>query len=786
MPNKNAYTWEKGYGVINHRADSLGNIKTWLESTGKEGEATGYREYLFAADRLANAAMWLVAHMTYARRVRLNGDRLGAEDFKADPQGHMGGSLNVAIAYVGYLLANALSGQTRGWILGQGHCVSAIEAVNVLTGDISRTQRGRYDRSEVGLNRLVNDFYSYKITPDGTPAVPLGSHVNAHTAGGFSEGGYLGFTSLQYPHIPLVGERLVAFLSDGAFEEQRGSNWAPRWWRAEDCGVSVPVMLLNGRRIEQRTEIARRGGAEWLEADLKQCGFDPIVIDGHDPIAYAWGILEAERRLEVFEANEGSYPAKLPYLIAECEKGFGFPGAGTNASHNLPLVNNPATNAAARKAFNQGAEALFVPEDVLTEAVETFDCHQSQGRSKESENDIVARHSVQLSLPAPNWSSVEAASTVVPMSALDDWFVDLVDQNPDVRVRVGNPDELASNRMGRTLARLKHRVNSVDDPQTEDVLGCVITALNEEAVISAALGNKGGLNLAVSYEAFAVKMLGALRQEIIFARHQKEIGIRPSWISVPLLLSSHTWENAKNEQSHQDPTLPEALLGEMSDTSRVLFPVDANTAISSSEEVFDSYGSIGALVVPKKRLPVLMDGEKARIAARNGAVHIVGAPATSQMQFVVIGAYQCAEALKAHARLEEHGIQSCVTALIEPGKYRNGRDEIERSFAFDDREVASMFPVGLPRVLLTHTRPEAMLGCLRRIDGGPQNTVALGYKNRGGTLDVFGMLFANQCTWAHALNAVGYVIDLPGELLTEAETAAVAGLGDPECLRAPV
>ena len=51
--------------------------------------------------------------------------------------------------------------------------------------------------------------------------------------------------------------------------------------------------------------------------------------------------------------------------------------------------------------------------------------------------------------------------------------------------------------------------------------GAVITALNEEAVVSAALANKGGMNLVVSYEAFAMKMIGALRQEIIFARHQK-------------------------------------------------------------------------------------------------------------------------------------------------------------------------------------------------------------------------------------------------------------------------
>ena len=307
---------------------------------------------LAATDRLANAAMWLVAHMTYACRVDLSGQPLSAKDFKPSPEGHTGGSLNMAIAFAGYLAANALSGHTRAWTLGQGHCVAAIEAVNTLTGDVSASQRGRYDRSEAGLTRLVRDFYSYAVTSDGRPAVPLGSHVNPNTAGGLSEGGYLGFASLQYIHMPLPGERLVAFLSDGAFEEQRGSDWAPRWWRASDSGFAVPAMVLNGRRIEQRTEISQEGGLDWLVRHLELGGFDPIILDGHDPLSYAWGILEAEKRLAGLAEADGPYPARLPYLIAPCVKGYGFPGAGTNRAHNLPLAGNPHTDPAARAAFN--------------------------------------------------------------------------------------------------------------------------------------------------------------------------------------------------------------------------------------------------------------------------------------------------------------------------------------------------------------------------------------------------------------------------------------------------
>src|SRR3546814_8683897 len=118
--------------------------------------------------------------------------------------------------------------------------------------------------------------------------------------------------------MPLPGESLVAFLSDGAFEEQRGSDWTPRWWRAEDSGFAIPVMILNGRRIEERAQIAQQGGAEWLADHLRLNGFDPFAIDGSDPAAFAWAIVEAEQRLERFITDPARrYPAPIPYVIAE-------------------------------------------------------------------------------------------------------------------------------------------------------------------------------------------------------------------------------------------------------------------------------------------------------------------------------------------------------------------------------------------------------------------------------------------------------------------------------------
>jgi phosphoketolase len=773
--------WRKGYGLIQHTTETVERITALAASVSISAEAL--YDLLAAADRLTSAAMWTVVHMTYAHRVDLSGMPLTKDAFKAAPEGHTGGSLNMVPAYVGYLAANTITAKTRSWLMGQGHCVAAIEAVNALTGDVSPSQQGRYDRTEKGLSNLAADFYSYAIDAEGRSAVPVGSHAGPNTAGAISEGGYLGFAEVQYAHMPLPGESLVAFLSDGAFEEQRGSDWTARWWRAEDCGFAIPIMILNGRRIEERAQIAQQGGSEWLAAHLRHNGFDPFAIDGCDPAAFAWAILTAEDRLKRFAADpDRRYPALIPYAIAETTKGFGFAGAGTNAAHNLPIDGNPSRDDAARSAFNHSAAALFVPSDEIDRAVGVLAAFDRQGRPPESRHPLALRRPPSPQLPEPDWTRAGSLPDCA-MHALDRWFVRVVDANPDLRIRVGNPDELRSNHMGATLDRLRHRVNNPEAGVAEAVDGAVITALNEEAVAGAALANKGGLNLIVSYEAFAMKMLGGLRQEIVFSRRQREAGQAPGWISVPLVVTSHTWENSKNEQSHQDPTIGEALLGEMSDTARVLFPVDANSAVAALRSFYQGRGQVGCMIVSKRDMPHRLDREAANQFVVSGAAHINGDFVSAELQLVAIGAYQLEEALRAAGRMKAHGHQVVVTAICEPGRFRAPRDRLEAAFAASDDEVTALFPPDLPRVIATHTRPEPMLGILRRIDGGPLRTSARGYISRGGTLDVAGMLFANRCSWAHlvdaAANHMGWSRD---HLLTPAELAAVDGRGSPAAL----
>lgn len=779
--------WAAGYGVIIHdpltQARIHALVKTLVAEESVPDAVTAYRR-LAAVDRLASAAMWLVTHMTYARQVRLDGGELAASDFKPHPEGHTGGSLNMVPAYAAYLALNALTGHTRSWLMGQGHCVAAIDAVNLLVGNMGPAHAERYGLDDARLSRFVSDFYSYAVGADGHPESPLGSHVNAHTAGSLQEGGYLGFAELHYAHAPLPGERLVAFLSDGAFEEQRGSDWAPRWWRPEDCGFIAPIMILNGRRIEQRTQIAQQGGGRWLYAHLRLNGFQPLGIDGRDPASFVWGIhaieLGQQARLEAHLAAGPDSGIPLRYGVAQAPKGYGLPGAGSNRAHNLPLAGNPSSNGAARDEFTTACKRLHVPEAELREALSLLATHGAQRRPRERDHALAVRQVPLPRLPEPEWRT--PGETVAPMAALDEYFVATVTANPDLRARVGNPDELRSNRLDHTLDRLKHRVQVPEPGVAEACDGAVITALNEEAVVCAALANKGGINLVVTYEAFAVKMLGALRQELIFARQLRRAGRAPGWLSMPLVLTSHTWENAKNEQSHQDPTLTEVLLGEMQDGVRVMFTPDANAAQAALKTIYSEHGRIAALVVPKRELPVLLDAGQATALVRDGALSLAH-DADAVIDLVATGAYQLAALRRAWERLRKHNVVANLIYLGEPGRFRVPRDEGESESVHDDEALRRWFMPAQPRLFVTHMRPEPFLGALRRLDDGPRLTQALGYRNRGGTLDVDGLMFANRCTWAHAVQAAANLLGQPpAAWLSSAEYEAVMGRGLPAVL----
>ena len=254
-----------------------------------------------------------------------------------------------------------------------------------------------------------------------------------------------------------------------------------------------------------------------------------------------------EQRLErrVQEKNNGilSYPLPIPYGIAESTKGFGFYGDDENKAHNLPLPGNPHFDEHSRELFNEHVKPLYVSPDEMREALALLNTHEEQNRPLERDNPVANRHPETPVLPELHYRD----DTCSTMAAIDRFFVDLVAANPDLRPRVGNPDELASNRLSGILKTLRHRVAEPENA-TEDVKGEIITVLNEEAVVSAChnLRFKPGVLRSVLKNA----RRGA--SELNLCRQQRNWSPgRLAGLAVSCYL--HTWENGKNQQSTKTP-----------------------------------------------------------------------------------------------------------------------------------------------------------------------------------------------------------------------------------------
>jgi phosphoketolase len=370
------------------------------------------------------------------------------------------------------------------------------------------------------------------------------------------------------------------------------------------------------------------------------------------------------------------------------------------------------------------------------------------------------------------------------MSAIDETFIAYVQANPSLRPRVGNPDEMLSNHMVKTLGFLKHRVTKPESGVAEAIEGKIITTLNEEAVACACLANKAGINLIVSYEAFAPKMLGAIRQELIWSDHLLSQNREPGWISVPLILTSHTYENGKNERSHQDTTLCEVLLGEPSNVSRVLFPADYNTAIASLDYCYQTRGKIFTLVASKeKTTPDFFSKSDALLLIQNGIIRI-NSPLSDDKPNVIltaIGSYQLHQVMRAANRLRQHKIKVAINYLIDPGRFREPRGAREAALQTSEALRSHYFPPKISaRIFVCHTRPHVMSGILRTLDTG-SSTRFLGFINQGGTLDTDGMLFVNQQSWAHIVRACAQSLAVdPAQFLDSLEIKALIGEISPQ------
>jgi len=158
--------------------------------------------------------------------------------------------------------------------------------------------------------------------------------------------------------MPLVGERLVAFLSDGASWKRRGSDWTPRWWRAEDSGPVMPIMIkqwpapsTSAPHVPGGRDRVVRPSTRGSTASIRSCSTAEI------PAAFAWAIFEMERRLTAAADAVGPdapVSVALPYGIAVRPRARASTARERTSRHNLPLGGDPHVDPVAARHFKPG------------------------------------------------------------------------------------------------------------------------------------------------------------------------------------------------------------------------------------------------------------------------------------------------------------------------------------------------------------------------------------------------------------------------------------------------
>ncbi|MCY1288955.1 hypothetical protein D9M69_464180 [compost metagenome] len=222
----------------------------------------------------------------------------------------------------------------------------------------------------------------------------------------------------------------------------------------------------------------------------------------------------------------------------------------------------------------------------------------------------------------------------------------------------------------------------------------------------------------------------------------------------------------------------------MNDAVRVLFPADHNSLLALLPAIYQARGQLACLVVPKRERPAVFDQAQAARLARDGAVLVEAREGDEPLLLIANGSYQLGEMRRAAERLATAGHAYRLIYLQEPGRFREPRDRWEAEATSPAALREALFPAAARRVLLTHMRPEVARGHLWPILADARRSAVLGYRNRGGTFDEAGMLFANASSWGHVLAACAQLLGVePSSLLSEAEVAAVEGRGDPAVLR---
>ncbi|THV41725.1 phosphoketolase family protein [Glycomyces buryatensis] len=690
---------------------------------------------------------------------------LTPEHIKPRLLGHWGTSPGLSLIYAHLNRCIKARDLDMIYVIGPGHGGPAIVANTWLEGTYPELYPS-VGHSEGGMRELFRQF----SFPGGIP-----SHVAPEVPGSIHEGGELGYSLSHAYGAAFDNPELTVACVVGDGEAETGplaGSWMSNvFLNPVTDGTVLPILHLNGYKIANPTVLARISDEDRISF-FRGCGYEPYLVEGDHPAdvhqQMAATLDVCFDRIAEIRTDARRHPnvpprPRWPMIILRTQKGWtgpsevdGAPVEGTWRAHQVPLpqVRTNAEHLAQLEAWMRSyrPEELFdatgKPEPELLGL-------PPEGTARMSANPHANGGLVLRDLVLPDYRDYgvdprgHGTTLGEATRELGAWLRDVIGSNPD-RFRLFGPDEIASNRLGAAFETTDRQWEAELLPTdlNQAPYGRVMEVLSEHQCEGWLEGYllTGRHGLFTSYEAFIHIVDSMFNQHAKWLDSCNHIPWRQPIASLNYLLSSHVWRQDHNGFSHQDPGFIDHVMNKKPSIVRVYLPPDANTLLSTMDQVLRSRQYVNVVVAGKQpELQYLNMEEAVRHCERGLGIWEWASTDDGESPDVVLacaGDVPTLEVLAAADLLRAH-LPDLKVRVVNVVDLMRLSPDTEHPHGLGDRQFDTIFTADKPVLFAYHGYP-TLIHRLTYRRTNHENIHVRGYKEEGTTTTPFDMVMLND------------------------------------------
>ena len=501
---------------------------------------------------------------------------------------------------------------------GPGHGGNFMIANTYLEGTYSEIYPN-ISQDEEGMQKLFKQF----SFPCGVP-----SHCAPETPGSINEGGELGYSIAHAFGAVFDNPDLIATVIVGDGEAETGplaTSWqSNKFLNPITDGAVLPVLNMNGYKISNPTVFSRIPHEE-LESFFVGCGWEPIFVEGDDPMTMHKLMAEAmDTAIEKIKAiqdharkNNDPERPKWPMIVLRTPKGWTGPKVvdgqqieGSFRAHQVPIsMENPKEHLPLLQKWLES----YRPQELFDEngrLIPELAELAPKGNARLGANPHANGGLLLKDLRLPDFRSygieVDHGKTKAQdMIELGGYIRDIFNLNKDSKnFRIFGPDESMSNRLYKVFEAENRDWNAELLP-SDDCLargGRIMDSMLSEHMCEGWLEGyllTGRHGFFASYEAFIRVVDSMAAQHAKWLKVCNQLTWRRPIASLNFILTSNVWQQDHNGFTHQDPGFLDHIANKKADVVRMYLPPDTNCLLSCFDHCIKSKNYVNAIVASK-------------------------------------------------------------------------------------------------------------------------------------------------------------------------------------------